>query len=61
MLTNITLDLISYIVFIDGMHREVMLFDTERILNVMTRNGVTLESITYNMLLHGYCKGVNVE
>ena len=61
MLTNITLDLISYIVFIDGMRREVILFDIERILNVMTRNGVTLDNITYNMLLHGYCKGVNVE
>ena len=59
--TNITTGVISYNVLIGDMHREVMLFDTERILNVMTRNGVTLESITYNMLLHGYCKGVNVE
>ena len=59
--TNITLDVISYIVFIDGMRREVMLFDIERILNVMNRNGVTLDNITYNMLLHGYCKGGNVE
>ena len=59
--TNITTGVISYNVLIGDMHREVMLFDTERILNVMTRNGVTLESITYNTLLHGYCKGVNVE
>ena len=27
----------------------------------MTRNGVTLDNITYNTLLHGYFKGSNVE
>ena len=60
-LWKLTLDLISYNVLIYDMCMDVMLFDAQRILSAMTRNLVTLDNYTCNMILHGKLKGAHVE